>query len=71
MIDTVRIEYMVLNHKGVVLCDWTLSEGSVENNPQIYTPRAMQVKRGQNCVPYTIRVRVVSEQTNRMVDLFP
>jgi len=69
--NTVRIEYQTVNHKGVVLHDWVLSEGSVDNNPQIYTPRAYQIKRAQNCTPYTIRVRVVSEQTNQLVDMLP
>ena len=71
MIDTVRIEYMLVNGPGdAVIQNWTTMQGSVQNDPQIYVPRAMQMKRTMS-VTHTARVRVVSEQTNRVVDLFP
>ena len=66
---TVRLECMIQSPKGQVLQNWTTQEGSIINDPQIYTPRAYQIKRRQNATPYTIRVRVVDEQTNRIVDL--
>ena len=67
--DTVRIEYMMLNADNSIIMNWTPYAGSVQNDPQIYMQRAYQAKRPQNCSPYTIRVRVVSEQTNRIVDI--
>ena len=70
MSDTVRIEYMMVNEQGQVTMNWTTVQGGVENNPQVYIPRAMEVKRFSSN-PSTIRVRAISEQTNRIVDLFP
>jgi len=66
--DTVRIEYMLVGFSGQVLQDWTTVQGSVENNPQVYIPRAMNLKSSQGNI-HTARVRVVSEQTNRIVDI--
>ncbi len=70
--DTVRIEYMLLGLSGQVVQDWTTVQGSVENNPQVYAPRAMNVQRSQSqgINIRSARVRVVSEQTNQLVDLF-
>ncbi len=68
--DTVRIEYMLVNGPGdAVIQNWTTMQGSVQNDPQVYVPRAMELKRTMS-VNYAARVRVVSEQTNRIVDLF-
>jgi hypothetical protein len=69
--DTVRIEYMMVNERGEITLNWTTLQGSIENNPQIYVPRAFQVKNGYGEDPKQMRVRVISEQTNRIVDLFP
>lgn len=66
--DTVRIEYMLVNTGGVVVQNWTTSQGSVENNPQVYLPRAVSLQDAHTGTYYT-RVRVVSEQTNRIVDI--
>lgn len=67
--DTVRIEYMLVGSNGAVIQNWTTMQGSVQNDPQIYVPRAMELRRTMS-VNYAARVRVVSEQTNRIVDLF-
>jgi hypothetical protein len=71
--DTVRIEYMLLGLSGQVVQDWTIVQGSVENNSQVYVPRALNVQRSQSQGHNTraARVRVVSEQTDRIVDIFP
>jgi hypothetical protein len=67
--DTVRIEYMLLGVSGNVIQDWMITQGSIENNAQVYVPRAMSVKNNQSRM-HIARVRVVNEQTNRIVDLF-
>ena len=68
--DTVRIEYMLVNGPGdAVIQNWTTMQGSVQNDAQVYVPRAMELKRNMSAV-HNARVRVVSEQTNRIVDLF-
>ena len=41
--DTVRIEYMILNGSSVIQ-NWTNAEGSVQNDAQVYAPRALQLK---------------------------
>lgn len=69
--DTVRIEYMLVNSNDTVIINWTAVEGSVMNDPQIYVPRALTAKRGYSTHACPARVRVVSEQTNRVVDIFP
>jgi hypothetical protein len=71
MDTTVRIEYMLVSPTGqAVIQNWTNSQGSVQNDPQIYVPRAMELKRTMS-VNYAARVRVVGEQSNRIVDMFP
>ena len=67
----VRIEMMMLGLSGQVVMDWTVCQGSIINNSQEITQRMMQVKRAQNATPYTVRVRAVSEQTGRIVDMIP
>ena len=71
--DTVRIEFMLIGLSGQVVQNWTTIQGSVENNAQIYVPRAMNVKRsqGQDMNTRTVRVRVMNEQTNQLVDMIP
>jgi hypothetical protein len=69
--DTVRIEYMLTNSDDAVIINWTTVQGSVENNPQVYIPRALQTKRNMSTHVCPARVRVVSEQSNRIVDIFP
>ena len=69
--DTVRIEYMLVNSSGYVIMNWTTVQGSIQNNPQIYVQRALQVKRSMSSNMCPARVRVVSEQSNRIVDIFP
>jgi hypothetical protein len=71
VMDTVRIEFMLVNGPGdYVLQNWTTMEGSVQNDPKIYVPRALAMKRTMSAT-HTARVRVVSEQTDRIVDMFP
>jgi hypothetical protein len=65
---TVRIEFMCVNNQGSVIQNWTTASGSVQNDPQIYVPRAYEVKRNMS-ITSTARVRVVDEQTNRIVDM--
>jgi hypothetical protein len=68
---TVRIEYMIVNVIGSVLTNWTTCEGSVQNDPQIYVPRAYNavMRYSQGMTGQKARVRIVDEQTNRIVDL--
>jgi len=65
---TVRIEYMIVNVVGSVINNWTTCEGSVQNDPQVYIPRAYaaatRFSRGHKA-----RVRIVDEQTSRIVDM--
>ena len=70
---TVRLEFMIATGKGVVLQNWMTAEGSVMNDPQTYIPKAYYIKnRHSDFNIHTqkiARVRVVDEQTNRIVDL--
>jgi hypothetical protein len=66
--DTVRIEYMLVGMSGQVLQNWTTTQGSIQNDAQVYVPRALETMRIQG-QSHTARVRVVSEQTNRIVDI--
>lgn len=68
---TVRIETMLLNASGQVVRDWTVQEGSIINNSQEIARRMTHLKRTQNMMPYTVRVRAVSEQTGQVVDMMP
>jgi hypothetical protein len=69
--DTVRIEYMLVNSDDSVIINWTTIQGSVQNDPQVYVRRALETKRNMSTHVCPARVRVVSEQTNRIVDIFP
>jgi len=68
---TVRIEYMVVNVIGSVLTNWATCEGSVQNDAQIYIPRAYAaaVRFSQGMNGHKARVRIVDEQTSRIVDM--
>ena len=68
---TVRIEFMICNSLGSVIANWCVSEGSVQNDPQIYVPRgyAVRSRHSQPMSGLVARVRVVDEQTNRIVDI--
>ena len=68
---TVRIEYMIVNVIGSVLTNWTTCEGSVQNDPQIYVPRAYNavMRYSQGMTGQKARVRIVDEQTSRIVDM--
>jgi len=69
MDTTVRIEYMLVSDSGdAVVQNWTTIHGSVINNPNDYVPRALSVKKGMGMF-HTARVRVVGEQSNRIVDI--
>lgn len=70
---SVRIEFMICNNLGSVIANWCVSEGSVQNDPQIYVPRAYAVRtrHSQPMTGLVARVRVVDEQTNRIVDMLP
>jgi len=68
---TVRIEYMVVNVIGSVLTNWCVTEGSVQNDPQVYIPRAYAAatRFSQGMNGHKARVRIVDEQTSRIVDM--
>jgi hypothetical protein len=68
---TVRIEYMIVNNFGSVLTNWTTCEGSVQNDAQIYIPRAYAAAKrfSQPSNGLLGRVRIVDEQTSRIVDM--
>ena len=68
---TVRIEYMIVNRNGSVLTNWCVTEGSVQNDAQVYIPRAWTVAERftQRSTGLLGRVRIVDEQTNRIVDM--
>lgn len=68
--DTVRIEYMLLSGTSVIQ-NWTNAEGSIQNDAQIYVPRALNIQNRYYNSRYQarVRVRVVSEQSNRVVDI--
>ena len=66
--DTVRIEYMILNGSSVIQ-NWTNAEGSVQNDAQVYAPRAINLQNRYSNENRQARVRIVSEQSNRVVDI--
>jgi hypothetical protein len=68
---TVRIEYMVVNVIGSVLTNWCVTEGSVQNDPNVYIPRAYAaaVRFSQGMNGHKARVRIVDEQSSRIVDM--
>jgi len=68
---TVRIEYMQINQNGSVITNWNTCEGSIMDDPQIYFPRAYNAKIRFEALGHKTRVRVVDEQTNRIVDMIP
>lgn len=68
---TVRIEYMIVAGNGNVTQNWTVCEGSIQNDAQIYFPRAHNIKTRLGTVGHNTRVRVIDEQTNRIVDMIP
>ncbi len=68
--DTVRIEYMIVSEDGAwVISNWQALETNVMNDPQIYIPRGNQILQRFNNGSGKPRVRVVSEQSNRIVDI--
>jgi len=68
---TVRIEYMIVNVIGSVITNWCTTEGSVQNDPQVYIPRAYAAANrfSQGMNGHKARVRIVDEQTSRIVDM--
>jgi hypothetical protein len=67
--DTVRIEYMIMSSDGrYVISNWQALETNVMNDPQVYVPRGYQILQRYSDVSERVRVRVVSEQTNQLVD---
>ena len=69
--DTVRIEYMIVTENGSVIQNWMTCEGSIQNDAQIYFPRACNAQYRLGTSGHKTRVRVVNEQTNRIVDMIP
>jgi DNA polymerase III alpha subunit (gram-positive type) len=67
--DTVRIEYMLISADNGVVMNWTTHAGSVQNDPQVYVSRAYSMLNAFSNNRDRVRVRVVSEQTNRIVDI--
>ena len=68
---TVRIEYMVVNENGSVIQNWITCEGSIQNDAQIYFPRAHLAQHRLGMSGHKTRVRVIDEKTNRIVDMLP
>jgi hypothetical protein len=68
---TVRIEYMIVTGNGTVSQNWTTCEGSIQNDAQIYFPRAYNAKYRFESNGHKTRIRVIDEQTNRIVDMLP
>jgi hypothetical protein len=66
---TVRIEYMIVDLAGFVVNNWSTCEGSIQNDPQIYVPRGYAAKSRFSRPNRAARVRIVDEQTNRIVDI--
>ena len=66
---TVRIEVMTVDLAGSVVTNWATCDGSVQNDPQIYVPRGYAAKSRFSRPNRTTRVRIVDEQTNRIVDM--
>jgi len=66
---TVRIEYMLVDLAGSVVVNWATCEGSVQNDPQTYVPRGYAAKSRFSRPNRAARVRIVDEQTNRIVDM--
>jgi hypothetical protein len=68
---TVRIEYMVVNRNGSVLTNWCTTEASIQNDAQVYIPRAYAVatRFSQPSNGLLGRVRIVDEQSNKIVDM--
>jgi hypothetical protein len=66
---TVRIEYMIVDLAGSVVSNWSTCEGSVQNDPQTYVPRGYAAKSRFSRPNRAARVRVVDEQTGRIVDM--
>ena len=68
---TVRIEYMIVNRNGSVLTNWCVTEGSVQNDPNVYLPRAYAAAQrfSQPMNGLLGRVRIVDEQNHRIVDM--
>lgn len=67
--DTVRIEYMIVTENGTVIQNWITCEGSIQNDTQIYFPRACNAQYRLGMSGHKTRVRVVNEQTNRILDI--
>jgi hypothetical protein len=67
--DTVRIEYMMMSSDGrYVISNWQTLETNIMNDPQVYVPRGYQILQRYSDISERVRVRVVSEQTNQLVD---
>jgi hypothetical protein len=68
---TVRIEYMQISPNGSVITNWATCQGSIQNDAQIYFPRAYNAKYTFESSGHKTRIRVIDEQTNRIVDMIP
>jgi hypothetical protein len=66
---TVRIEYMIVDLAGYVVSNWSACEGSLHNDPQTYVPRGYSAKTRFSRPNRPARIRVVDEQTGRIVDM--
>lgn len=70
--DTVRLEYMrYLKETGHVLDSWycPVSYAQTKSNIETYFPRAMQIIKQVSTAHDSVRVRVISNKTNRVVDI--
>jgi len=66
---TVRIEFMIVDLAGSVVSNWSTCEGSLHNDPQTYVPRGYAAKSRFSRPNRAARVRIVDEQTSRIVDI--
>lgn len=73
MSDTVRTELMVMDMRASrVIVPWTVMDCSVANQPETYLNLAanhIMNKKFRYDDNYKIRVRIVDETTNRIVDM--
>lgn len=72
--ETVRIEYMIFNFNIMMVEIPWQNLGSFSNNPSVYLPEVYRLRQEKlrNYGPVDqihIRIRVVSEQTGRIMDM--
>lgn len=71
--STVRIEYMIFNTEHMVIeSPWQIAS-SCSNDPSVYLPMVYRLRyeklRNYSTMKQVVRIRVVSEQTERIMDM--